>query len=158
MSDTVSVMIVGLGGQGVLKTSEVLAEAAVRLGYDVKQSEVHGMSQRGGSVSSEVRFGEKVHSPLTPAGEVDYLLGLNDHEVKRNLRLLRPGAGIAIEPPAGIEEKLADRRAVNMVVLGQLSRHLHIPRETWEVAIRAKMPPEAVEGSLAAFALGHQAD
>jgi indolepyruvate ferredoxin oxidoreductase, beta subunit len=157
MADTINVMIVGIGGQGVLKTSEVLAEAAVRHGYDVKQSEVHGMSQRGGSVSSEVRFGVKVASPLTPAGEVDFLLGLNDNEVTRNAHLLRAPKGAIVVPPQGIEHKLADARAVNMVILGQLSKYLQISRATWEAAIRAKMPAKAVDGSIKAFELGASA-
>ena len=66
MSATTNILIVGVGGQGVLKASQVLADALVRRGYDVKQSEVHGMSQRGGSVTSEVRYGETVHAPLMP--------------------------------------------------------------------------------------------
>ncbi|KPJ64583.1 hypothetical protein AMK68_01210, partial [candidate division KD3-62 bacterium DG_56] len=61
--DTTSVLMVGVGGQGIVLASDVLAQAAASSGYDVKKSEVHGMSQRGGSVSSDVRFGRQVHSP-----------------------------------------------------------------------------------------------
>ena len=68
-TETQNVLIVGVGGQGVLRCSQVLSNALVQQGYDVKQSEVHGMSQRGGSVVSEVRFGQKVYSPLSPLAD-----------------------------------------------------------------------------------------
>jgi len=150
----VNVRIAGVGGQGILRTSQVLAEAARLHGYDVKQSELHGMSQRGGSVTSDVRFGPKVYSPLTPAGEVDFLLGLDDRETQRNLAHLRPTTGAALAPPPGAASRLADPRGVNMVLLGLLSRRLDIPGAAWETAIRAKMPPTAVEDCLSAFAVG----
>ena len=70
-------MIAGLGGQGVLKASDIVAEAAFRAGLDVKKSEVHGMSQRGGSVTSDIRFGRQVSSPMMPPGEADYLVLLD---------------------------------------------------------------------------------
>ncbi|MBR3707962.1 MAG: 2-oxoacid:acceptor oxidoreductase family protein, partial [Lentisphaeria bacterium] len=66
-----NVMFAGIGGQGIIRASDMLTEAAFRMGCDVKKSELHGMSQRGGSVSSDVRFGEKVASPMIPAGEAD---------------------------------------------------------------------------------------
>ena len=67
-----NVILAGLGGQGVIKASDILADAAVRAGYDVKKAEVHGMSQRGGSVTSDVRFGPRVLSPMIPRGEADF--------------------------------------------------------------------------------------
>jgi len=70
--------LAGVGGQGVLLASDVLAEVGLRAGYDAKKSEVHGMAQRGGSVVSHVRWAEKVLSPLIGLGEVDYLLGLEE--------------------------------------------------------------------------------
>ncbi len=72
--DTTNVLIVGVGGQGVLLASEILTEVAKNMGLDAKKSEVHGMSQRGGIVTSHVRFGKKVSSPLIPAGEADAIL------------------------------------------------------------------------------------
>ena len=69
-------MIAGLGGQGVITASDILADAAFRAGRDVKKSELHGMSQRGGSVTSEVRFGAQVFSPMVPRGEADFLVVL----------------------------------------------------------------------------------
>ena len=76
MKKTVNVVIAGLGGQGVITASDILSEAAFRSGFEVKKSEIHGMSQRGGSVSSDVRFGEAVLSPMVPAGEaIDRMIG-----------------------------------------------------------------------------------
>lgn len=80
-----NILIVGVGGQGVLLASELLSEAAIASGFDVKKSEVHGMSQRGGVVSSHIRFGEKIYSPLIPYGRVDLLLSF---EVAESLRAL----------------------------------------------------------------------
>ena len=80
---TLSVLMSGVGGQGVILASKILSEAALLSGRDVKQSEVHGMSQRGGSVVSHVRVGDKVHSPLVPAGECDILAGFEPLEALR---------------------------------------------------------------------------
>lgn len=74
MSDTTSIVIVGVGGQGTLLASRVLATAAIKAGCDVKVTEVHGMAQRGGSVVTQVRFGARVYSPLIPQGEADMVL------------------------------------------------------------------------------------
>ena len=74
MSKPTNVVIAGLGGQGVIKASDILADVAFSAGLDVKKSEMHGMSQRGGSVSSDVRFGERVFSPMVPEGEADFLV------------------------------------------------------------------------------------
>ena len=71
MNTVTNIVVAGLGGQGVLKGSDILADAALRAGYDVKKSEIKGMSQRGGSVTSDVRFGERVWSPMVPVGEAD---------------------------------------------------------------------------------------
>jgi len=91
----VSFLLVGVGGQGTLLTSSVLAHIGVKAGFDVKKAEVHGMAQRGGSVSSHVRWGEKVHSPLIGRGEVDYLVAFEKLEALRYVGMLRPG-GTAI--------------------------------------------------------------
>ena len=84
MSDkTKNILIVGVGGQGVILASELLSEAAMVAGFDVKKSEIHGMSQRGGVVSSHVRFGRKVYSPLIPAGCSDVVLAFEAAEALR---------------------------------------------------------------------------
>lgn len=86
-----NIMIVGVGGQGTLLTSRILGAAAIREGYDVKVSEVHGMSQRGGSVVTYVRFGEKVYSPVIGTGQADLLLAFEPLEAARALSYLKPG-------------------------------------------------------------------
>lgn len=91
-----NVLIVGVGGQGVLLASEMLCEVAKVLGLDAKKSEVHGMSQRGGVVTSHVRFGKKVYSPLIAEGEVDVLLGFEIAEALRWVHWLRPGGTIIV--------------------------------------------------------------
>ena len=79
----VNVALVGVGGQGILLAADVLARAAAEAGLDVKKSEIHGMSQRGGSVSSQVRFGARVRSPIIPAGETDLLVSFDAVEAVR---------------------------------------------------------------------------
>ena len=91
-----SVLIVGVGGQGILMVSKVLATLCQTAGLEVKQSEVHGMAKRGGAVFSHVRFGGKVHSPVIPEGEADVLLALEWAEGLRWLHYLRPGRGVFI--------------------------------------------------------------
>ncbi|MCK4626255.1 MAG: 2-oxoacid:acceptor oxidoreductase family protein, partial [Phycisphaerae bacterium] len=92
MSNTVTnVVIAGLGGQGVLKASDILAEVAFRAGLDTKKSEIHGMSQRGGSVNSDVRFGSNVLSPMIPSGRADFLVVLDGDQVDVNRHMLREG-------------------------------------------------------------------
>lgn len=85
---TVNVLVVGVGGQGVILASDILSEVAMRGGWDVKKSEVHGMAQRGGVVSSHVRYGKKVSSPLIRRGEADVLLSFELAETLRWLGFL----------------------------------------------------------------------
>lgn len=94
--DAFNVLIVGVGGQGVIMVSKVLALLAQSQGFEVKQSEVHGMAKRGGSVFSHVRFGRRVWSPTIPKGEVDILVALEWAEGLRWLPYLKPGKGIFI--------------------------------------------------------------
>ena len=91
MSQTKSVMIVGVGGQGTLLASRILGSAMLQKGYDVKVGEVHGMSQRGGSVVTYVRFGEKVFSPVIEQGEADVLLAFEQLEAARALPYMKSG-------------------------------------------------------------------
>src|ERR1700690_4350955 len=86
-----NVIVAGLGGQGVLTASGIVADTAFRAGLDIKQSELHGMSQRGGSVSSDVRFGQEVFSPMVPAGEADILVVVAPDQVEVNRHQLRAG-------------------------------------------------------------------
>ena len=77
------ILIVGVGGQGTLLTSRILADVAVQMDYDVKVSEIHGMAQRGGSVVTQVRFGKKVYSPIIKKGDADILLAFEKLEAAR---------------------------------------------------------------------------
>ncbi|MEE9534729.1 MAG: 2-oxoacid:acceptor oxidoreductase family protein, partial [Acidimicrobiia bacterium] len=88
-----NVLVVGVGGQGVIMVSKVLAQLCQQQGYQVKQSEVHGMAKRGGVVFSHVRFGNRVWSPTIPQGEVDILLALEWAEGQRWLPYLNPKSG-----------------------------------------------------------------
>ena len=91
-----NVSLVGVGGQGILLTSDILALAAMHAGLDVKKSEIHGLSQRGGSVISQVRFGTKVFSPISPDGESDILVSFERTEALRYAHLAKPGAKILV--------------------------------------------------------------
>lgn len=88
MSKTLNITLVGVGGQGTLLASEILCQVALLSGKDVKKSEVHGMAQRGGSVVSQVRIGEKVHSPLVALGETDILISFEKLEALRHAHYL----------------------------------------------------------------------
>jgi indolepyruvate ferredoxin oxidoreductase, beta subunit len=152
----INVVIAGLGGQGVLLASDILADAAFRAGRDVKKSELHGMSQRGGSVSSDVRFGPEVFSPMVPPGEADYLVVLSADQIEVNRGCLAAD-GVLISPEQVDENSLANRRSLNVALLGVLSRRLDIPEADWLAAIRACLPEKLHEANLAAFATGRAA-
>ncbi|MFC1568860.1 indolepyruvate oxidoreductase subunit beta [bacterium] len=96
MNKTTNILIVGVGGQGVLLASELLCDAAFLEGLDVKKSEVHGMAQRGGVVSSHVRFGEKVFSPLIPTGDADLLLSFEKAEAKRWIHFVKSDGQVIV--------------------------------------------------------------
>lgn len=96
MSDTISLMFAGVGGQGSLLIAELTSLAAVSAGYDTKQTEVHGVSQRGGSVETHVRFGEKVHSPIVTPGEANAVVGLEKLEALRFAHYVNPKDGVIL--------------------------------------------------------------
>ncbi|PTD97265.1 indolepyruvate oxidoreductase subunit beta [Pseudothauera lacus] len=91
---TTNILVCGTGGQGVMTATEILAEAALSLGFDAKKTEVAGMSQRGGVVTSHLRFGAQVLSPQIVAGEADLLVGFEAAEALRWVHMLRPGAAV----------------------------------------------------------------
>lgn len=93
-----TVMLCGVGGQGTILAADLLAKVATAAGLDVKLSEVHGMSQRGGSVDTVVRFGEEVHSPVTDPGMVDHLVGFEIIEAMRRLHYVRPEGRLLVNP------------------------------------------------------------
>ncbi|WP_321531622.1 indolepyruvate oxidoreductase subunit beta [uncultured Desulfuromonas sp.] len=133
MTKVTNILLAGVGGQGTLLASEVLSEVLMLAGYDVKKNEIHGMSQRGGSVSSHVRFGEHVHSPIIPEGETDILFGFELLETYRNLPLLKKGGAVItnnlkLMPPSvatgqerypeGLEELICQQVEKSQVVDG----------------------------------------
>lgn len=126
MAATTNILIVGVGGQGIVLAGDVIGLAARLSGLEAKASEVHGMSQRGGSVVSHVRFGREVFSPTVPEGEGDILFGFELLEATRALPLLRPGAKVVVNdyripPPsvllgqASYPEDLAERIRASFV-------------------------------------------
>ena len=131
---TINIMIVGVGGQGTLLASRILGKVAIKEGYDVKVSEVHGMSQRGGSVVTYVKYGDKVYSPIIDRGEADLILAFEMLEAMRALPYLKKGGKMiantqkmnpmpvitgAMEYPENIEEKLSAK--INLQAVDALS-------------------------------------
>ncbi len=104
-----NLLFAGVGGQGILLVSELAARAAIRAGFDAKKTEVHGAAQRGGSVVSHVRFGPKVYSPLSPAGEVDILLSLEKLEGLRWAHFVREGGLIILNDEVRVPARLTDK-------------------------------------------------
>jgi len=190
-----SILIVGVGGQGTLLASKLLGSALVSTGVDVKVSEVHGMSQRGGSVITYVRYAENdeaVASPIIGDGEADVILSFELLEAARYLPYLKQGGAIvtnlqrmdpmsvitgAASYPAELEAKLRDKgaavtavdalalaeqagsaKAVNVVLLGLLSKHMDISMDVWSETIRNGVKEKFVDINLKAFELGRNAE
>lgn len=149
----VNVVIAGLGGQGVIKASDILADAAFRAGLDVKKAEIHGMSQRGGSVTSDVRYGPEVLSPMIPRGQVDFLVVLAPSEVEVNRPNLKAG-GVLIPPDAVDEAALPNKKSLNVALLGALAARLDLDEAHWLAAIRAALPERLHELNEKAFRFG----
>jgi len=188
MNKTTNIMIVGVGGQGTLLASKTLGKLLVAEGFDVKVSEVHGMSQRGGSVVTYVRFGEKVYSPIIDKGQADYIVSFEKLEAARWLQYLKPGGQLitnlhetdpmpvitgAMTYPENLIEKMealgvkvdaidalqlaeeaGTSKAVNLVLMGRLSKYFDITEEAWLKAIEACVPAKFLELNKKAFALG----
>lgn len=150
-----NIVLAGLGGQGVLKASDILVDAVFRGGLDVKKSEVHGMSQRGGSVCSDIRYGKEVFSPMVPPGEADFLVVLEATQVEPNRWLLRQD-GVLLTPDMIDATKLSNRRSLNVALLGVLSRHLDIPEADWLASLQSNLAPNLFEANKQAFLLGRQ--
>ena len=187
-----NIMIVGVGGQGTLLASKLLGRLLLGKGYDVKVSEVHGMSQRGGSVVTYVRWGEKVYSPIIDKGQADVILSFELLEAARWTEYLKPGTGKIITNtqqinpmpvitgaaayPQGLVEKMqaagmdldaidalrlaeeaGSSKAVNIVLLGRLSKWFDFTEAEWLDAIEQSVPPKFLEMNKRAFQLGRQA-
>ena len=188
---TKNVMIVGVGGQGSLLASKLLGRLLLARGYDIKVSEVHGMSQRGGSVVTYVRFGDKVYSPVIDKGEADFIVSFELLEAARWTEFLKPdgkiitntqqinpmpviiGAATYPEDLLGkmraegldvdaldaltLAEQAGSSKAVNLVLMGRLSKYFDIPEEEWLAAIEASVPSKFLELNKTAFRLGVEA-
>jgi indolepyruvate ferredoxin oxidoreductase beta subunit len=154
MTNVTNIKIAGLGGMGVLSAAYILAEAAFLTGADVKKAEVHGMSQRGGSVASDIRYGPRVLSPMIPAGEVDFLLALAPEWVDVHRAELRPG-GVLLTP--GDVPGVTNKKALNVAMLGALSKYLDIPQEAWHAALAKRFPEKMHAANLAVFEQGRNA-
>jgi indolepyruvate ferredoxin oxidoreductase beta subunit len=144
------VVFVGIGGQGVLTASDILADAAFQDGFDVKKSEIHGMAQRGGAVTSDVRYGQSVFSPMIPAGEADYVLVLDVTQVDFASRFKKPH-GLMLSPVNLGDEPFEPRKSVNVALLGVLSPHLTLSTRAWENALLLHLKPQHHAESLQLF-------
>lgn len=94
--DVKNILLVGVGGQGTILASKILSDALVGLGFDVKMSEIHGMSQRGGNVSTQIRYGDKVYSPVVGIGEADVIVAFEKMEALRWVEYLREGGRMVV--------------------------------------------------------------
>ena len=185
---TKNIMIVGVGGQGTLLASKLLGRLLLSKNYDIKVSEVHGMSQRGGSVVTYVRYGDKVYSPVIDKGEADVIVSFELLEAARWTEYLKNGGVIitntqqvnpmpvitgAQEYPQDLVEKIKDlgieldaidalslaeeagnSKAVNIVLLGRLSKQFDFSVEEWIEAIEQSVPQKFLELNKKAFMLG----
>jgi indolepyruvate ferredoxin oxidoreductase beta subunit len=185
-SEVVNVLMVGVGGQGIVLASDLLAEAALIAGLDVKKSEIHGMSQRGGPVFSHVRFGPgRVQSPTIPQGEADVIYALERMELLRWAAWARPGgaacyfaqdmypAGVSAYPE-GLDEEIASRfgpvvrfdprelrdrvspKVKNTALLGAMSTLIPLDPGCYVAAMPRLCPPGTADVNAAAFELGRQ--
>lgn len=187
---TKNIMIVGVGGQGTLLASKLLGKLLLGKGYDVKVSEVHGMSQRGGSVVTYVRYGNKVYSPVIDKGEADVIVSFEMLEAARWAEYLKKDGVIitntqqvnpmpvitgAQEYPQNLENKLKEMginldaldalslaekagssKAVNIVLMGRLSKLFDFTEEEWLDAIKQSVPEKFLELNKNAFRLGRE--
>ncbi|MEG0540844.1 MAG: indolepyruvate oxidoreductase subunit beta [Angelakisella sp.] len=188
MNNTKTIMLVGVGGQGTLLASRVLGQLFLGSGYDVKVSEVHGMSQRGGSVVTYIRWGECVNSPVINEGEADYIISFELCEAARwSSHLKADGTLItgsqqilpmpvitgAATYPQNVEQTLksicknclvldalspavalGNSKAVNMVLMGVLSRILDIDTTQWHAALAEAIKPSLLALNMNAFEAG----
>ncbi len=153
-----SVVLAGIGGQGIVTASNILSDALRRHGYDVKKSEIHGMSQRGGSVCSDVRFGRRVMSPMVPVGTADYLVvmeptqvGPNRHVLRQDGVLITPDtAAYAIESNSDEPDPKAEK-LLNVALLGVLSAYLDVPGACWMAALRGNLSERLHDMNIKAF-------
>ncbi len=189
--ETKSIMIVGVGGQGSLLASKLLGRLLLTRGYDIKVSEVHGMSQRGGSVVTYVRYGDKVYSPVIDKGQADCIVSFELLEAARWTEYLKPEGKIIVNTqqinpmpviigaasyPENLVEKMraagiqvdaldalslanqaGSSKAVNIVLMGHLSRNFDFTEQEWMEALEQSVAPKFLEMNKTAFLLGRNA-
>lgn len=139
MKDTKNILLVGVGGQGTILVSKILSTGLMEAGYDVKMSEIHGMAQRGGSVSTQVRYGSEVFSPIIGIGEADILVSFEKMETLRWLEFLKPDGVVVINDyiipsapilmgkidyPQGIIELIEGKAKTKVVNAGEIAEKL----------------------------------
>ena len=146
----------GIGGQGILKASEICGWAAMLDGYHVKKSEVHGMAQRGGSVESHVRFGRKVYSPLVEPGAADFLLTFHKDEHPRLKVFLRKSGIDLIGHLDKAQSAVENPRHINTYLVGVLSAYLPIKEQSWLEALRRVFPEKILEENVKVFLAGRR--
>lgn len=150
---TVNIVVIGIGGQGILRATDLIATAVLLSGYDVKKTEVHGMSQRGGTVVSDVRFGTKVLSPTIPYGEADFLIALDPAQKDANLFRLKNN-GVVLSSEVIEVASLPSPKTLNTAMVGLLSKQLPIPESNWLRSIELTFPPKFWEINKIAFKIG----
>ncbi len=158
---TKSIVLVGVGGQGTILASRILTEGLIMAGYDVKMSEIHGMSQRGGSVSTSVRYGRKVWSPVIGEGEADVLVSFEAMEAMRALNMLKKGGKAVVsryeQPslpiqsgkcayPAGIPEAVAGKTETVIVDAAAIAKEQGNPRGMNMVMLGALIEAAGLDG------------
>ena len=178
MSEVKNILLVGVGGQGTILASKILTSGLMKAGYDVKMSEIHGMSQRGGSVSTQVRYGDKVYSPIVGKGSADVIVAfeemggtmvINDFRIQPvpvNLGNAEYPEGI-IEHLKGICDvhafkaaeiatELGNPKAMNIVLLGALVKSMGgLDEIDWDAEIEANVKPKFVDLNKKAFHAGY---
>jgi indolepyruvate ferredoxin oxidoreductase beta subunit len=141
----------GIGGQGIIKASELVGWAAMYEGFHVKKSEVHGMSQRGGSVESHVRFGKKIFSPLVSMGQADFLLCFQGDEHYRLKPFLKKDGVDLVEYLTPALEMIENPRYLNTALVGVLSAFLPISEASWQKALKTVFKPSILKGNQKVF-------
>jgi indolepyruvate ferredoxin oxidoreductase beta subunit len=141
----------GIGGQGIIKASELVGWAAMYEGYHVKKSEVHGMSQRGGSVESHVRFGKKIYSPLVSPGGADFLLCFQGDEHYRLKPFLKNEGVDLVDYLKPALEMIENPRYLNTALVGVLAAHLPISNASWQKAMKTVFKPSILAGNKRVF-------
>ncbi len=164
-NDTVTVLLCGVGGQGTILAADLLAHAALESGYDAKVSEIHGMSQRGGAVTTVVRFGRAgVQSMVSDPGCADCVVSFETIQplpvligrasMPEHARETLAAAGATLIPAGDIAVGVGAPKSVNGVLLGALAARLDFSQEAWERVVARRVPPKTVDANLAAFRAG----